>query len=245
MPGQHERALEALHRRGRLRRLQPQRGTDFTSNDYLGLAQSGELRAAIAQALDHGVPAGAGGSRLLRGNHPEHEALEQEAAAYFGSEAALYFGSGYAANSAVFSTLPARGDLIVYDALVHASAHEGMRLSKAEATAARHNDPQSFEDAITQWRKAGGLGQPWIAVESLYSMDGDFAPLASLAAIAGRHDAMLMIDEAHATGVLGPRGRGLSAGLEGRANVVTLHTCGMLWASPERSFYRPAFSAIT
>ncbi len=226
MPGQHERALEALHRRGRLRSLQLPKGTDFTSNDYLSLAQSGELRAAIADALARGIPVGAGGSRLLRGNHPEHEALESEAATFFGSEAALYFGSGFAANTAIFSTLPARGDVVVYDALIHASAHDGMRLSKAETAAARHNDPQAFEDAIVAWRKAGGLGTPWIAVESLYSMDGDRAPLASLAEIAARHDAMLIIDEAHATGVLGPAGRGLGADLEGRANIVTLHTCG-------------------
>ena len=226
MPGQHERALEALHRRGRLRSLQLPRGTDFTSNDYLGLAQSGELRAAIADALERGVPVGAGGSRLLRGHHPEHEALESEAAVYFGSEAALYFGSGYAANTAIFSTLPARGDLVVYDALIHASAHDGMRLSKAETSPARHNDAQAFEDAIVAWRNTGGVGTPWIAVESLYSMDGDRAPLASLAEIAARHDAMLIIDEAHATGVLGLGGRGLGAHLEGRANIVTLHTCG-------------------
>ena len=226
MPGQHERALEALHRRGRLRSLQLPRGTDFTSNDYLALAQSGELRAAIADALERGVPVGAGGSRLLRGHHPEHEALESEAASYFGAEAALYFGSGFAANTAIFSTLPGRGDLVVYDALIHASAHDGMRLSKAATAAVPHNDPQAFDDVIVAWRKAGGMGMPWIAVESLYSMDGDCAPLASLAEIAGRHDAMLIIDEAHATGVLGPGGRGLGADLEGRANIVTLHTCG-------------------
>jgi 8-amino-7-oxononanoate synthase len=124
------------------------------------------------------------------------------------------------------STLPARGDLIVYDELVHASAHEGMRLSKAEAKAVRHNDAQDFEVTIKSWRAAGGTGRPWIAIESLYSMDGDRAPLSEFAALADRHDAMLIIDEAHATGVLGPDGRGLAADLEGRENIVTLHTCG-------------------
>lgn len=226
MPDSHERALDALSRRGRLRTLEPAHGLDFTSNDYLGLAQSRELAAAIEAAIARGVPVGAGGSRLLRGNHPEHEHLEEEAARFFGGQTALYFGGGFIANTALLSTLPARGDLIVYDELVHASAHEGMRLSKAEAKAVRHNDAQDFEAAIAAWRATGGTGRPWIAIESLYSMDGDRAPISELATLADRHDAMLIIDEAHATGVLGPDGRGLAADLEGRENIVTVHTCG-------------------
>ncbi len=226
MPGTHERALDALLKRGRLRSLEPRRGFDFASNDYLGLAQSDALRDAVTAAVARGVPVGSGGSRLLRGNHPEHEALEAEAAKFFRAETALFFGGGFAANTAIFSTLPPRGDVIVYDELIHASAHDGMRLSKAESAAARHNDPQSFEDAIKAWRNAGGTGQPWIAVESLYSMDGDRAPLDDLIEIADAHDGVLVIDEAHATGVLGPDGRGLGAHLEGRSNVVSLHTCG-------------------
>jgi len=222
----HERALEALSRRGRHRALATAAGIDFASNDYLGLASSSELREAARAALERGVPVGAGGSRLLRGNHREHEALEAEAAAFFGAESALLFGGGFVANLAIFSTLPQRGDLIVHDALIHASVHEGMRASKAERAEARHNDPQAFEDAISDWRAAGGTGTPWIAVESLYSMDGDRAPLAELMAVADRHDGMLVIDEAHATGVFGPNGRGLGADYEGRENVLTLHTCG-------------------
>lgn len=226
MSATHDRALEALSKRDRLRSLEAQRGIDFASNDYLGLAQSEELKAAALAALERGVPVGAGGSRLLRGNHDEHEALECAAAKYFRSEAALFFGGGFIANTAIFSTLPARGDLIVYDSLIHASAHDGMRASKAEARAANHNDPQSFDDVIKAWRSAGGTGQPWIAVESLYSMDGDKAPLDDLFTIAMRHEAVLVIDEAHATGVYGPDGRGLGAHLEGKSNVISLHTCG-------------------
>jgi 8-amino-7-oxononanoate synthase len=226
MPGTHERALDALLKRVRLRSLEPRRGLDFASNDYLGLAESDVLRDAVTAALMRGVPVGAGGSRLLRGNHPEHEALEFEAAAFFRAETALFFGGGFSANTAIFSTLPARGDLIIYDDLIHASAHDGMRLSKAESVAARHNDPQSFEDAITSWRAKGGTGQPWIAVESLYSMDGDRAPLDALTVVADAHDGILVIDEAHATGVFGEGGRGLGSHLEGRSNVVSLHTCG-------------------
>ncbi len=152
--------------------------------------------------------------------------LEWEAAQFFGGETALFFGGGFIANTALLSTLPLRGDLILYDELVHASAHDGMRLSKAEATPVRHNDAQAFNDAISTWRASRGAGQPWIVVESLYSMDGDRAPIDDLFEIAKRHDAMLVVDEAHATGVFGPDGRGLAAHLEGNDNVITLHTCG-------------------
>jgi 8-amino-7-oxononanoate synthase len=226
MSDSHERALRALERRGRLRALSKRVGIDFSSNDYLGLGGSKELREAIAAAIARGVPAGAGGSRLLRGNDPEHEALEAEAAGFFGAESALYFGGGFVANYTLFATLPERGDLIVHDELIHASVHDGMRASRAGREAARHNDAQSFEDAVKRWRAAGGIGRPWIAAESLYSMDGDRAPLDDLMAVAERHDGMLVVDEAHATGVHGPGGRGLGAHLEGRSNLISLHTCG-------------------
>jgi 8-amino-7-oxononanoate synthase len=222
----YEGDLAELARRGRLRELAPAAGIDFTSNDYLGLAESPELRNAAADALAHAVPVGAGGSRLLRGNHPEHEALEAEAATFFGSETALYFGAGFMANFSIFATLPQKGDLVVYDTLIHASVHQGIRAGRAEHVAAAHNDAGAFEDAIRRWRKGGGKGRPWLAVETLYSMDGDRAPLGDLIAAAERHDAMLVLDEAHATGVFGPDGRGLGAACEGRANVISLHTCG-------------------
>ncbi|CAN7593475.1 8-amino-7-oxononanoate synthase [Pararhizobium sp. LjRoot255] len=222
----YEATLAGLERKERLRTLMGRDGADFSSNDYLGFAGSTRLAMAVTAALQRGVPVGAGGSRLLRGNHPEHEALEAEAAAFFGAGRVLYFSTGYAANAALFSTLPQRGDLIVHDALVHASAHEGMQASRALAVPARHNDVAAFEEAIIRWRRDGGTGHPWIAVESLYSMDGDRAPLAALAALAERHDGFLVIDEAHATGVFGTSGRGLAADLENRKNVIVLHTCG-------------------
>ena len=222
----HETALAALARKGRLRKLTPGAGLDFTSNDYLGLAQSAALRDAAATALARGVPLGAGGSRLLRGNHPEHEALEAEAADFFGAEASLYFPTGFAANAALLETLPRREDLIVHDALIHASVRAGLDPARVTVMETPHNDVTAIEDAIRRWRADGGKGRPWIAVETLYSMDGDRAPLDDLVALADRTDAMLLLDEAHATGVHGPQGRGLGAGLEGRANVISLHTCG-------------------
>ena len=226
MFAEQERDLAMLAAADRYRSLRPRKGVDFASNDYLGLAGSDRLRAAMTDALHRGVPVGSGGSRLLRGNAPEHEALEADAARVFGTEAALFFASGYAANTILFATLPQRGDLIVHDALIHASAHEGMRLTRAACVQAAHNDASAFEDAIAAWRSAGGKGRAWIAVESLYSMDGDRAPLADLAAVADRHDAILVIDEAHATGVFGTDGRGLAEGFDGRENVITLRTCG-------------------
>ncbi len=224
--GPYEKLLAGLEGRGRLRQLALAAGHDFTSNDYLGLADSDELREAIEEALKRGVPAGAGGSRLLRGNHPEHIALEEEAAQFFCAESALYFSSGFAANYALFAALPQRGDLAVYDALIHASAHDGMRAGRAELAEAAHNDASAFEDKIRKWRAKGGKGRPWIAVESLYSMDGDRAPLGDLAEIARRYEGILAIDEAHATGVFGLDGRGLGAWLESREDVISLHTCG-------------------
>ena len=237
----HRRMLADLADRQRLRRLIPPQGVDFSSNDYLGLARSPRIARAIRQALDRGVPTGSGGSRLLRGNHPEHELLEEEAARFFASEAALFFSSGFAANAALFATLPQRGDLVVHDALVHASAHEGMRLGRAECVAAAHNDPTAFENVIRAWRHGGGKGRVWIALESLYSMDGDRAPLDAFRALADEREAFLLIDEAHATGVFGPEGRGLAAHLEGLENVIVLRTCGKALGCEGALLTGPAF----
>ncbi len=218
--------LAALESRGRLRHLIARSGRDFASNDYLGLAGDPIIAQAVVDAIGRGVPVGSGGSRLLRGNAPEHEGLEAKAADFFRTQAALFVANGYIGNLALFSTLPQRDDLIVADELIHASAHDGIRMSKAAAVFARHNDVQSFADLIAAWRKEGGTGRIWIAVETLYSMDGDVAPLTDLAKLAATHGAMLLLDEAHGTGVFGPGGRGLSAGLDGLHNVITLHTCG-------------------
>ncbi|WP_441258674.1 8-amino-7-oxononanoate synthase [Bradyrhizobium sp. 521_C7_N1_3] len=208
------------------RGLKPRAGTDFSSSDYLALASAPRMKMAVLAAIDAGTPIGAGGSRLLRGNCEEHEALEAEAAQFFGAKAALLFNGGYIANFAVLTTLPQRGDLLVVDALVHASIHEGARAGRAEFRTSVHNDLQSVESTIRDWRAAGGAGRVWIAVESLYSMDGDFAPLQELITIADRCDAFLMVDEAHATGVYGERGRGLAAPYEGRDNLIVVHSCG-------------------
>lgn len=217
--------LEALAQAARTRRLIPRAGVDFASNDYLGLAAHPRLAAVVRAAIDAGVPVGAAGSRLLRGNTEWQEAFEAKAAAFFGAETALGFGGGYQANVAVISTLPQRGDLLLMDELSHASTHEGARLTRAEVAQFHHNDANHAADVIAAWRSSGGKGAVWIAVESLYSMDGDIAPLDDLALLADR-EGFLVVDEAHATGVWGPEGRGISHAVEGRENVITLHTLG-------------------
>lgn len=222
----HRGLLRALAARGRLRALQPVAGADFASNDYLGLAGSDLLRRIAADALVRGVRPGAGAARLLRGNDPEFEALEAEGARHFGSAAALFFANGYAANLGIFSALPQNRDLVVHDTLLHASALDGLRLSGAAAAPFRHNDVGHAADLVAEWRAGGGRGHVWIACESLYSMGGDVAPLADLRALARHAGAFLIVDEAHATGIWGPEGRGLAAPWAGEEEVVTLHTCG-------------------
>ncbi|ETD80669.1 8-amino-7-oxononanoate synthase [Rhodobacter capsulatus] len=221
----HAARLARLAERGRARALTPARGLDFASNDYLGLRASADLAQAVAEALARGVAVGAGGSRLLRGNDPEFGALEQEAAGFFGAEACLYMGGGFQANQAVFATLPMAGDLVLHDVLIHASAHEGLRLGPAEARSFRHNDAQDAADQIRLWRAAGGRGRVWIALETLYSMEGDFAPVDDFVALARREDAVLILDEAHATGLYGRDGRGL-APEAGDLALIVVHTCG-------------------
>lgn len=218
------RHWDDLRQRGRTRSLRISRGLDFCSNDYLGLSRHPALAEALREALDRGLPAGSGGSRLLRGNHPEHEALEDEASRFFGAESALFFGSGYDANLALFSALPTRHDVVVYDERIHASVKEGVRAGFARAIPASHNALEVFETAVVKAREAGARNV-FIAVESVYSMDGDRALLEPLLELAQRHDAVLIVDEAHATGIFGARGRGLAEGLRDE-RLITLHTCG-------------------
>ena len=218
--------LDALEKAGRKRRLSIPAGKDFSSNDYLGLSRSPYLKDSAQTAIANGIAHGSGGSRLLGGNHPEHEALEAFAADHFGSESSLFFGSGFAANTALFATLPQTGDLLLYDELIHASVHDGMKLGRASFRAFPHNDCNAVERDIQNWRTSGGTGTIWIAAESLYSMDGDRAPLADLARIADMHDAMLVIDEAHAVGVYGEGGTGLAGDIGRQDNAILLRTCG-------------------
>ncbi len=216
--------MERLKHEHRLRELAPGRGIDFSSNDYLGLSRHPALREAVVEAIDQDGAVGAGGSRLLRGHHPAHARLEEFAAEFFESEKALFFGSGFLANFALFSTLLERHDAVIFDEYIHASVKEGIHASPATRYRARHNDPESFESCMRRAREKGAR-RLFVAVESVYSMDGDLAPLNTLHEIARRFEAMLVVDEAHATGVFGARGRGLGENLRSE-NGISLHTGG-------------------
>ncbi|MDP9329820.1 MAG: 8-amino-7-oxononanoate synthase [Actinomycetota bacterium] len=180
---------------------------NLASNDYLGLATDPRLAAAAAEgAARWGV--GATGSRLLSGNHPLHEALEEDIAASRGTEAALVFTSGYAANVGTLSALAGRHDLIVADALSHASLLDGARLSGARLVRYRHADPEHLE---AQLRQAPVSGHRFVVTEGVFSMEGDVTDLPAVAEVAARNEATLIVDDAHGGGVVGPEGRGAIA----------------------------------
>lgn len=198
---------------------------DFCSNDYLGLARSGALKTAIQQAdLHHqnGLT-GATGSRLLAGHTQLAEELENALARFYKTEAALVFNSGYDANIGLLASLPQRGDTLITDELIHASMIDGARLSYATRHRFRHNNLNDLEQLLRQPRS----GQTFVAVESIYSMDGDLAPLSAIVDLCEQYDAHLLVDEAHATGVYGPTGEGLvvALGLENRV-LARVHTFG-------------------
>jgi 8-amino-7-oxononanoate synthase len=195
---------------------------DFCSNDYLSFSRSAELRALFEQEVkNHPVyRLGASGSRLLAGNDTFTEDLESEIADFHVAEAALLYNSGYDANVGVFSCLPQRGDTIICDEYIHASIIDGVRLSHATRFVFKHNDLESLEEKLKVSK-----GKIFIAVESVYSMDGDEAPLEDICDLAEKFGAAVIVDEAHAVGVFGPHGRGISheLGLNSRvfARVVT------------------------
>lgn len=191
---------------------------NFASNDYLGLASDDSVCQAARQAIEN-CGFGAGASPLVTGYTEEHHALEAELAVFYDAERALVFGSGYAANLGTIQALVGPGDAVYGDKLNHASLIDGCRLSGAYFRTYRHADPDHLAWQISR-------GQParrrLIVTDSVFSMDGDTAPLPELVALAKQHDAMLLVDEAHATGVLGPKGRGLAEQL-GCESGITVH----------------------
>ncbi|MNK25827.1 8-amino-7-oxononanoate synthase [compost metagenome] len=195
-----QRNLEDRKSKGSLRSLLSfENHVDFWSNDYLGLAHT-------AQSIE---VKGSTGSRLISGNSPKVEAVEKQLAAHFQSEAVLVFNSGYDANLGLFSSLPQKGDTIIYDELVHASVRDGIRLSFAKAFSFKHNDVSDLEKKL---QKAEGT--VFVAVESLYSMDGDLAPLKEISELCTKFNALLVVDEAHSGGVFGEQGKGFCYELE-------------------------------
>jgi 8-amino-7-oxononanoate synthase len=186
-----------------LRRLKiaPQDTVDFSSNDYLGIAQMKFLKYNDGQFPSNGT----GGSRLLSGNKPYHESLEQQLGNYFNAEAFLLFNSGYVANIGLLSCIPQKGDVILLDEYAHICMKEGARLSRAEHYSFKHNDLKDLERRL-QRVKAEHV---FVVIESVYSMDGDESPLVALVALTEKYGAYLIVDEAHTTGLMPDNGSGL------------------------------------
>ncbi|MCZ6520304.1 MAG: 8-amino-7-oxononanoate synthase [Bacteroidetes bacterium] len=183
---------------------------DFTSNDYLGLAHSQELADLIEKNYRAISPKlnGSTGSRLLSGNSQQAVQLEARLAKIFQAPSALLFNSGYVANLALLSSIPQKGDTIIYDQLSHTCIKEGARLSFAKRISFRHND---LKDLKNKFKKAEG--RIYVAIESVYSMDGDFSPLSEIIKLCKEHGAAIFLDEAHSTGTWGKMGNGLVCSL--------------------------------
>ncbi len=191
--------------------------TDFCSNDYLGIVHNSRLLTPNSK-----LSTGSTGSRLLSGNYPLIEEVEKQIASFHQSEAALIFNSGYDANIGLLSSVPQKSDTVLYDHLCHASIRDGIRLSFAHAFSFAHNDLDDLQKKL-----ANATGTVFIITESVFSMDGDLCPLEALTTIAEKHKAHLIIDEAHATGVIGEKGEGLVQYLQLQNRVFArVHTFG-------------------
>ena len=225
-----ERELDALRARHQFRHLSIPKGIELGSNDYLGLATHPQLKEAIIRSVEEDHQVCSTGSRLLSGNAERWERLEAEFAAFAGVEAALYFPSGYAANIGLFVAVVKPADTVFSDSANHASLIDGIRLSGARKVIFPHLGLAYLEDALRASKH--DPGEKFVVVESIFSMDGDRAPLRDLLALCERFSASLIVDEAHATGVEGPEGRGLMA-VAGTNECVlaTVHTCGKALAS--------------
>ncbi|MFT6416000.1 MAG: 8-amino-7-oxononanoate synthase [Dokdonia sp.] len=197
---------------------------DFASNDYVGFSRNTSITSSALEILEtHGVSAnGATGSRLLSGNHKLYEACERVIARFHESETALIFNSGYDANIGFFQSVPQRGDIILYDAYIHASIRDGIQMSNAKAYKFKHNDVEGLTQLL-QKHKGNTDQSVYVITESVFSMDGDRPDLVEIAAICQANGALLVVDEAHAIGVLGDCGQGLvhALGVQVFARIVT------------------------
>jgi 8-amino-7-oxononanoate synthase len=225
-----EKELREIEARGQLRSLEIPAGINFCSNDYLRLATNPALRVAVMDAVARAERVGSTGSRLLAGNAHEWEELEREFGEFAGTDAALYFTSGYAANVGLLSAVLGRGDIVFSDAANHASLIDGARISGAEKVVFSHCDLAALELALHD--RVSQPGRKLVVTESVFSMDGDLAPLHEMTLLAKRYGAEMIVDEAHATGVFGPEGRGRVAEL-GLVDEIfaVVHMCGKALAS--------------
>lgn len=223
-------SLCSLRENSQFRSLDFPRGLNLCSNDYLGLASDPRLKQALLDAVSAGSHVASTGSRLLSGNSRDWEEIEFEFANFTGFDSALYFSSGYAANVGLLSSIAHSNDLVFSDALNHASLIDGVRLSRARKIVYPHRDLQFLERALRE--NTSSPTARIIVTESVFSMEGDIAPLEELANLAALYNAFLIIDEAHALGVCGREGRGLVAALPDRSRVLaSVYPCGKALAS--------------
>jgi 8-amino-7-oxononanoate synthase len=219
------RELDSLREQSQFRTLEIPAGVNFCSNDYVGLAADPRLKQAVLDSVSRVASVGSTGSRLLSGNSSEWENAETAFAEFAGTEASLYFGSGYAANVGLLSSLLKPGDIVFSDSLNHASLIDGMRLSGATKVIYPHCDLRALEGALRA--HAGVAGLKLIVTESVFSTEGDVAPIDALLRLAKEFGAELVVDEAHATGVCGPQGRGIVAEHSCQGEILAIiHTCG-------------------
>jgi 8-amino-7-oxononanoate synthase len=224
-----ESELGDLRARSQFRQLGAIPGINLCSNDYLGVSEDLRIKLAVANAMEQDERYSSSGSRLLSGYASVWDDLESELASFSGVESALYFSSGYLANVGLLSAIIKPEATVFSDAANHASLIDGIRLTGARKVIYPHGDLNSLEQAL---RSSVQPGERFIIIESIFSMDGDRASFSDLYALADRYEAALIVDEAHATGVEGPSGRGLVAA-SGRPDCVlaTIHTCGKALAS--------------
>jgi len=222
--------LQTLRENSQFRSFEVPSGVNLCSNDYLGLARDPRLKQAVLAALESSSQIASTGSRLLSGNSRDWQDLESEFAAFARADSALYFSSGYAANVGLLSSVLRPGDLALSDALNHASIIDGIRLSRAQKIIYPHRDLHFLERALRENQNAPGA--KLIVTESVFSMEGDLAPLAEILDLAEKYDAHLVVDEAHALGVFGAQGCGLAAGIPNRSRILAaIYPCGKALAS--------------
>lgn len=211
-----EKSLEKRKQQDAVRKLCDSTGlVDFSSNDYLGFASCRDISEEAARILESGkLLNGATGSRLLSGNHDLFAIAEKEICTVFRSEAALIFNSGYDANLGFFSCIPQRGDMILYDEHAHASIRDGIRLSDARSIKFSHNDLEDLEKKLIRHIGSSGNGEIFVVTETVFSMDGDSPDIKGLIDLEEKYGFFLILDEAHATGVMGEEGRGIVAGMQ-------------------------------
>ncbi|MGA8852914.1 MAG: pyridoxal phosphate-dependent aminotransferase family protein [Christiangramia sp.] len=229
LPLKLEKRLQKRKEEDSFRKLLPfAKGIDFFSNDYLGFSHSENIAERTGNILkEYGALNGSTGSRLLSGNHPLFKKVENQLASFHNSQAALIFNSGYDANIGFFSAVPQKDDIIFYDEYSHASIRDGLKMSLAKSYKFQHNDLIDLGQKLERFHKKSEDSEIYIVTESVFSMDGDSPELEALLDLAGKYNANMIVDEAHATGVFGKKGQGLVQQLKIENRIFArIHTFG-------------------